>query len=157
MKAKIINLLAAVCVLGLTAAPAFADNHGGEAEVMTPDAFVWFSRKGIGALIGGSAGGGRIHFKGDDHTFRMTGIKIGIVGGLGEAKMSGEVYGLTKLEDFAGKYDESTTGISAIVGAGGVWLENDKGVKMHLKAESTGVGVNFGIGTVEVKLGMVDQ
>ncbi|MGR9092796.1 MAG: hypothetical protein ACU85U_19670 [Gammaproteobacteria bacterium] len=145
-----------LAALGAVAMPVAADNHGGGAEFVPPDAFVWFSRKGIGAIIGGSAGGGRIHFMGDDHTFRMTGLKFGVVGGLGEAKMSGEVYGLSKLEDFAGTYKETTTGISAIVGSGGVWLENAKGVKMHLKAESTGVGVNFGVGTVEVKLGMVD-
>ena len=83
-------------------------------------------------------------------------MSVGALGGLGETRMSGEIYGLTKLEDFAGSYTKSTAGISAIVGSGGVWLENDKGVNMHLKAESTGVGINLSVGTVKIKLGMVD-
>jgi hypothetical protein len=122
----------------------------------TPDAFVWLSKTGLGLIIGGSTGGGRIHFQGDDHTFRISGVSFGVLGGLGEAKMSGEIYGLTKLEDFAGSYSASSSAISVIVGAGGTWLENDKGVKMHLKAENKGVGVNLSVGTVKVKLGMVD-
>lgn len=146
-----------IAVFLLTIPVAYAEHHEGDgAEPMTPDAFVWFSRKGLGAIIGGSSGGGRIKFMGDDHTFRMTGVSIGVIGGIGETRMSGEVYGLKKLEDFAGTYNQGTAGISAIVGGGGVWLENDKGVKMHLKAENTGVGINIGVGTVEVKLGMVD-
>ena len=40
--------------------------------------------------------------------------------------------------------------------ADGTRVENDKGVKMHLKAESTGVGINLSVGTVKIKLGMVD-
>jgi hypothetical protein len=129
---------------------------GAAAEPMEPPGLVWFSRKGLGLIIGGSAGGGRLQYAGDNHTFRMTGIKIGALGGVAEIRMSGEVYNLNKLEDFAGTYDESVAGISAIVGGGGIWIANDKGVKMHLKAEATGVGIDISIGKVEVKLGMVD-
>ena len=149
--------LAAILTFSLAAImPVSAEHHGDHAEAPSPDGYVWFSRKGLGLILGGSAGGGRIHFRGDDHTFRMTGIKFGAVGGVGELKMSGEVYGLTKLEDFAGSYTETTAGLSAIVGGGGVWLENDKGVKMNLKAEGKGVGIDLGVGNVTVKLGMVD-
>lgn len=108
--------------------PTTAQNTGAEAEMTSPDAFVWLSQQGIGLILGG----------------------------FGETRMSGEIYGLGKLEDFAGTYSETTAGLSAIVGGGGVWLENKKGVKMHLKAESTGVGINLSVGTVVIKLGMVD-
>lgn len=149
-------LALAIGVVGLVPMT-FAQDEGAVAEPPAPDAFVWFSKKGLGLLLGGSAGGGRIRFMGDDHTFRMTGVSIGVLGGIGETRMSGEVYGLKALADFAGQYSQSNAGISAIVGGGGVWLENDKGVKMHLKAENTGVGINLSVGTVEVKLGMVDE
>lgn len=135
---------------------AIAQEQGASAEAMEPAGFVWFSRKGLGLIIGGSTGGGRLQFGGDNHTFRMTGIKLGALGGVGEIRMSGEVYNLKQLQDFAGTYTESVAGLSAIVGGGGVWIQNEKGVKMHLKAEATGVGVDISVGTVEVKLGMVD-
>lgn len=133
---------------------AFAEE--GMSKPMNPVGFVRFSQSGLGLILGGSTGGGWIHFDGDDHTFRISGVSFGALGGIGETKMSGEVYGMTKLEDFAGDYSKSTAGISAIVGGGGVWLENKKGVKMHLKAESKGVGINLSVGTVKVKLGMAD-
>jgi len=145
-----------VLSLVLLLAPAASQAQDAGASGTTPDAFVWLSRQGIGLILGGSTGGGRIHFDGDDHTFRMSGIKFGALGGLGETRMSGEIYGLQKLEDFAGSYKESTAGMSVIVGSGGVWLENDKGVKMHLKAESKGVGIDLSFGSVEIKLGMID-
>ena len=126
------------------------------ASAMAPNGFVRFSQSGLGLILGGSTGGGWIHFDGDDHTFRISGVSIGALGGIGETKMSGEVYGMKTLQDFAGTYTKSTAGISAIVGGGGVWIENDKGVKMNLKAESKGVGINISIGTVKVKLGMTD-
>lgn len=135
---------------------AFAQSQTAGAEPMEPDGFVWFSRKGLGLIIGGSTGGGRLQFGGDNHTFRMTGIKFGALGGVGEIRMSGEVYNLKQLQDFAGTYTESVAGLSAIVGTGGVWIQNEKGVKMHLKAEATGVGIDISVGTVEVKLGMID-
>jgi hypothetical protein len=143
--------------LGVGVAPlAVAQEQAAAAEAAEPAGFVWFSRKGLGLIIGGSTGGGRLQFAGDNHTFRMTGIKLGALGGVGEIRMSGEVYNLKQLQDFEGNYTESVAGLSAIVGGGGVWLENDKGVKMHLKAEATGVGVDISVGSVEVKLGMVD-
>lgn len=135
---------------------AVAQEQVAGADAMEPDGFVWFSRKGLGLIIGGSTGGGRLQFAGDNHTFRMTGIKFGALGGVAEIRMSGEVYNLKQLQDFAGNYTESVAGLSAIVGGGGVWIQNEKGVKMHLKAEATGVGVDISVGTVEVKLGMVD-
>lgn len=150
-----LSVLAAALLAG-TGSMATAQEKAAGAEPMDPDAFVWFSRKGLGLIIGGSTGGGRLQFRGDNHTFRMTGIKLGALGGVGEIRMSGEVYNLKQLQDFAGTYTESVAGLSAIVGGGGVWIQNKKGVKMHLKAEATGVGIDISVGTVEVKLGMVD-
>jgi len=152
------NAMSTLLLFGLISVlpPVIAQGAGAAPEAPSPDAFVRLSQSGIGLIIGGSSGGGWIHFNGDDHTFRITGVSFGVLGGIGETRMSGEIYGLSKLEDFAGSYSKSTAGISAIVGGGGVWLENKKGVKMHLKAESTGVGINLSVGTVEIKLGMVD-
>ena len=125
-------------------------------EGPAPDGFVWLSKQGLGLLIGGSFGGGRLQFQGDNHTFRISGVKIGVVGGIGATKLSGEVYNLKNLADFAGTYNESSAGVSVLLGSGGVWLENDKGVKLYLKAEAVGAGVDLSVGTVEIKLGMVD-
>jgi len=149
---KIAPALLAGVLIALSPAFVMAE----DAAPMTPDAFVWLTRDGLGLILGGSSGGGRIHFKGDDEPFRMSGISFGALGGIGETRMSGEVYGMTKMEDFAGTYKESAAGISVIAGGGGIWLENEKGVKMHLTAESKGVGINLSVGTVKIKLGMVD-
>jgi hypothetical protein len=69
------------------------------------------------------------------------------IGGIGASTINaqGEVYGLEKLSDFAGAYAQGRYGV--VIGdasAGDLWLHNDKGVIMHLKAKRTGLMLSLG-------------
>jgi hypothetical protein len=127
-----------------------------EEEPLVPDGFVWFSKKDLGIILGGSKGGGHLKYGNDDHTFRVTGLKLGTIGPA-EVKASGEVYNLKKLEDFAGTYRESSIGLTVIVGQGGIWLENEQGVKMNLRTSQVGANLTVAGGGLKIKLGMVDK
>jgi hypothetical protein len=73
------------------------------------------------------------------------------VGGFGASRLSatGEVYGLKKIEDFAGPYAELRTGFAVgDFGKGRFWLRNANGV--YLKIEGSRQGAQVGIGAEAV-------
>jgi hypothetical protein len=76
-------------------------------------------------------------------------------GGIGVSKLdaSGEVYNLTDLAQFEGAYGEGRYG--AVVGdasTGDLWLENNDGVVMHLKAKREGLMLSLGADVVEISM-----
>ena len=94
--------------------------------------------------VGGAAGKGNLNFQGQSYAFKLAG---GVTGGAGasNAHVSGEVYGLNNISDFAGLYTQST-------GAAGLdrsstsdlWLRNRAGVVLHLTGTQTGMVLSLG-------------
>jgi hypothetical protein len=97
------------------------------------------------AFIGSGGGGsGTLNYHDQAYRFAVGGLGIG---GFGASTINaqGEVYGLNRLSDFPGPYAQGRYGI--VVGnasAGDLWLKNDKGVIMHLKAKRTGLMLSLG-------------
>lgn len=123
----------------LAALPAAAEEEETPSARVTIDAYQ-------AAFIGsGQLGGGTLTFGGETHDFKIGGLGIG---GIGVAKIDaeGEVYGLEKLEDFAGTYAQIRTGIGVTdksVG-GPLWVKNTNGVRLKLETEMSGVILNLG-------------
>ncbi len=101
------------------------------------------------AFIGsGAVGGGTLDFEGKSYKFSVKGLGVG---GFGASRLSatGEVYGLKKLEDFAGPYAELRTGWAiGDFGKGRFWLRNANGV--YLKIEGKRQGAQVGVGAEAV-------
>jgi len=118
---------------------------GLQAEDAKPAGTIKLTETQVGLLLTGDWGHGTLTFNGEDHMFHMGGGKIG---GIGVAKMevSGTVYNLNKLEDFEGTYFKAEAGLTAALGKGGSWLKNDKGVSIHMGADSKGLALQVGIG-----------
>jgi hypothetical protein len=97
------------------------------------------------AFIGSGGGGsGTLNFRGQSYPFAVGGLGIGGIGA-STINAAGEVYGLNKVSDFPGAYAQGRYGI--VVGnasAGDLWLRNEKGVIMHLKAKRTGLMLSLG-------------
>jgi hypothetical protein len=97
------------------------------------------------AFIGSGGGGsGTLNYRGRSYPFAVGGLGIGGIGA-STINAQGEVYGLNKLADFPGAYAQGRYGI--VVGnasAGDLWLRNEKGVIMHLKAKRTGLMLSLG-------------
>jgi hypothetical protein len=73
------------------------------------------------------------------------GLKIGGIGA-STINAQSEVYGLSKVENFPGAYAQGRYCI--VVGnasAGDLWLRNEKGVVMHLKAKRTGLMLSLAV------------
>ena len=105
------------------------------------------------AYIGsGNAGKGVLDYHGDTYPFTVGGLGVG---GIGVSKLEayGEVYGLEHLRDFPGTYAQARYGL--VVGnrsTSELWLQNDNGVVMHLKAKREGLMLSLGGDAVVIQM-----
>jgi hypothetical protein len=97
------------------------------------------------AYIGSAGGGsGTLNFRGATYPFRIGGIGIG---GLGASSIDavGEVYNLPDLARFPGAYAQARYGFAIGRTSGGdMWLQNEAGVILHLKAKREGLMLSLG-------------
>ena len=134
-----------------TAAPA-AESAAPTLHGKAPSGFVDMEEVSIAYL--GQAGGGKgtLTFQGQTYPFEIAGLGGG---GIGVSKLdaSGEVYNLTNISEFPGAYDEARYG--AVIGdasTGELWLENNAGVVMHLKAKREGLMLSLGADVVDIRM-----
>ncbi|MCP4866983.1 MAG: DUF1134 domain-containing protein, partial [Alteromonas sp.] len=88
-------------------------------------------------LVGGDMGGGTLLLGDKSYSFKTGGIKLGGVG-VHNVHLVGDVYHLKNVADFLGVYFTTEAGVTVIKGVGGMWLKNDNGVVIHLKASAEG-------------------
>lgn len=119
------------------------------AEDEKPSATVSINEKQVGFLLTGDWGHGTLTYQGEPHMFHMGGAKIGGIG-VSSMKVDGSVYHLNKLEDFEGMYFKADAGLTLAKGKVGSWLKNDKGVVIHLGANSDGVALQIGVEGLKV-------
>jgi hypothetical protein len=114
-----------------------------------PSGTIEVSAEQLRLLLGGASGKGTLHYQGKQYPFT---IKAATVGGVGYTKViaTGDVYFLSKLEDFAGTYSAATIGAALGAGVGGSQYENNKGVFISVKSKTEGVALNLGLGGVQV-------
>ena len=105
------------------------------------------------AFIGsGAVGGGTLDFEGKSYKFSVKGLGVG---GFGASRLSAtcEVYGLKKLEDFAGPYAELRTGWAiGDHGKGRTWLRNANGVIINLQGSREGLQTALGASGIVIQL-----
>jgi hypothetical protein len=150
---------AALWLAGLLAGgPSLVDRaaaqDGGGRRDPNPDASVEIEQVRVGVLaVGGSVGGGRLHYRGEEHAFRVRGLEFGTVG-VATLSARGEVFGLSRLEDFPGRYEEQVAPTPP-GGEGGPetrWLRNAAGVEMRLRTERGGGMLRIGPAGVTIEL-----
>lgn len=102
------------------------------------------------ALIGGSKGEGTLTINGAEHSFKISGASVGASVGVQKLHISGDVYDLSDVADFAGVYFQVEAGITLVKGATGMWLKNRQGVTMNLKTSNEGVALQLGSGGLKI-------
>lgn len=107
-----------------------------------------------GFILSAMGGKGTLTFKGRRYAFKVGGLGVG---GLGVSKITavGEVYGLTRIEDFPGAYVQARAGYAAVEGKGAQWLENTNGVVLQLRSTSKGLALNLGADGLKIELGPI--
>jgi hypothetical protein len=116
-----------------------------------PDATIEMKELQIAFIGSGNFGDGKLYYKGQTHHFKITGLGVGGFG-ISEIDASGDVYNLKSLADFPGVYGEARAGVVVgEVGAGHLWLENEKGVVLNLRAEREGLALSLGADGIVIR------
>lgn len=105
------------------------------------------------AYIGSGGGGtGTLFFQGQAYPFTVGGLGVGGIGA-STIDAAGEVYKLNNVAQFAGAYAQARYGF--VVGAtsrGDLWMQNEFGVIMHLKAKREGLMLSLGGDAVVISM-----
>jgi hypothetical protein len=103
-------------------------------------------------IASGSGGSGVLHYQGVNYPFTVGGVGVG---GLGASTIEGrgDVYNLTNLSQFPGTYAEGRYGFAfGQTSAGDLWMQNEKGVVIHLRAERTGLMLSLGGSAIAISM-----
>jgi hypothetical protein len=90
----------------------------------------------------GGAGEGTLIFRGWQHTFEAKNMILGGVGP-GTVEIDGEVWNLEKVEDFAGTYHPAEADVRGGMGLSGIWMENEKGVRVHVLTKGQDLSIRL--------------
>ena len=81
----------------------------------------------------------------------MTGLSL-VDLGASKVSMSGEVFGLDHVSDFAGTYSAASVGVVAGVGGTASILENQHDVVLKLTAKQAGIQLTLAAQGVKIKI-----
>jgi hypothetical protein len=140
--------LTAFAVAALTAIAALAIARAD--EPLRQAGTLTISQTRVGFLVSAHAGGGTLHFQGQDYPFAIGGLGIGGIG-ITKLEATGTVYNMQDRAEFAGVYSQFRTGITVgDQGNGKLWLKNGSGVVLKLQGASKGIGLSLGADAVTI-------
>ena len=142
-----------VTALLAAAACSSSDSAGPQSiEGKSPDGTVEMTQLQAAYIGSGSGGHGTLFYKGQSYTFNVGGVGIGGIG-VSTIDAKGEVYGLQNALQFPGTYAQGRYGFAiGTMSAGDLWMKNENGVVMHLKAERSGLMLSLGGDVMHVSL-----
>ena len=105
-----------------------------------------------GFIVGVGGGHGVLLFRGHRYPFQVSGMSVGFTIGASTTQFSGRALNLRQASDIAGHYGVIGAGGALAAGAGGVTLQNEKGVVLELAGGKVGVEVSAAVGGVTVAL-----
>jgi hypothetical protein len=119
---------------------------------LTPDGTVTMNQVQAAFIGSGGGGSGTLFFHGRSYPFTVAGLGIGGIGA-STINAEGDVYKLSNVAQFPGAYAQARYGFAlGEKSAGDLWLQNEAGVIMHLKAQRTGLMLSLGGDAVVVSM-----
>jgi hypothetical protein len=105
-----------------------------------------------GFIVGVGGGEGVLTFRGHHYRFNVSGMSVGFTIGASTTRMSGHALNLRSPGDIQGNYAVIGAGGALAAGAGGVQLQNEKGVILQLTGGKVGVELSAAVGGVTIAL-----
>jgi hypothetical protein len=136
-------VMAVLAMAILTASVALAQDQ--------PDATFTFSAWSVSAGVGFVWGEGVLTYQGKEHCFSVDGVSVPVVGA-SRVFVSGKVYHLRNLEDFAGQFVAATAEATLGMGAGATAMRNQQGVVITLLSTTQGFELKLASSGVNVTL-----
>ena len=122
------------------------------AEDKTPSGTIVIDETQIMWIVGGDIGGGTLQFQGKSYKFKTDGLKLGGFG-VNKVKLTGDVYDLKNVADFAGIYGVAEAGVTlGNASKGDFVMKNDKGVILHLKSGAQGIALDLGVEGLKITM-----
>lgn len=144
------NAVALMGVLSLAVCSALTPPTAKSIAGLSPDGEVTLDETFVTGVAEGS---GRLHYQGQTYPFIVVGTVLGPGGGLSKIRAAGEVYKLSSVADFPGRYTQGTGAAGlAKSGAGDLWLGNSAGVIIHLKDTSSGAMLTLGRDEIFIRM-----
>jgi hypothetical protein len=113
-------------------------------EQLTKSGTVNIQQVQIAWIGSANLGGGKLQANGQTYNFSIGGLGIGGFG-VSEITATGEVYNMTDVAYFPGAYVEGRWGFAlGDMSKGELWIRNDNGVYLHLKAQREGLALSLG-------------
>jgi hypothetical protein len=153
MKSEKVVALLAISALALGSACSSSVKVGPESVAgLTPDGTVDMNEVQV-AYIGNAGGGsGTLFYRGSSYPFRIAGLGVGGIGA-STVDAQGEVYKMQNLSQFAGSYAQASYGFAlGATSSGDLWMQNQAGVIMHLKAKRTGLMLSLGADAISISM-----
>jgi hypothetical protein len=119
------------------------------AEEKQPDATVTWNTASIADGVGYGWGSGMLTFQGKAHPFRIEELSVGDIG-ISRAEATGNVYHLTKIEDFSGDYAAASASAAIAEGSGIATMRNRHGVVIDLTGTDQGLQLKFAVEGVKI-------
>jgi hypothetical protein len=147
---RIVSRLRLIAVVGLVLG-ACCGVARAQDTALVPSGTVRIKQVQVAFIGSGNLGGGTLQFRGEAYRFKIGGLGVGGIG-ISEMTATGEVYNLTDPRYLTGAYVQARYGVA--VGresTGELWLKNDHGVVLKLKAEREGLALSLGGDAVYIK------
>jgi len=122
------------------------------AEEKKPSGTIYAKSTTVAIGVGVSWGNGKLEYNGKEYAFKLEGVSV-IDLGITSVELTGEVYNLESVSDFAGSYTAAGAGAHfGDASAGVVVLENGKHVVIKAKAKGEGVRLTIAPAGVVIKM-----
>ena len=105
-----------------------------------------------GFIVGVGGGHGVLYFRGHRYPFDVSGMSVGFTIGASTTHLVGRALHLRSPGDIQGHYGVIGAGGALAAGAGGVALQNEKGVVLELSGGKVGVELSAAVGGVTIAL-----
>jgi len=137
-------LLMSACVLSLAGCAGNIELGPDAVKGKAVDATVDMKEVQAAYIGSGAAGNGTLFYRGKEYTFQVGGVGVGGIG-LSTVDARGEVYNLANLAQFPGTYGQARYGFAiGTSSAGDLWMQNEAGVILRLKAKREGLILSLG-------------
>jgi opacity protein-like surface antigen len=105
-----------------------------------------------GWIIGGSGGGGVLHFRGRSYRLSTGGLDYGLLFGGSKTVLYGTVRNIDRPSDVAGVYGAAGAGLAVGRGARAIVLTNQKGAVLELTGRQVGLMANLDLSGLAITL-----
>ncbi len=117
------------------------------APVHAQDGYITLRITKAGFILGATGGGGTLTYQGQNYSFALGGLSVGLTIGGSVSELRGSVYNMHRASDLAGTYKAlQASAAFGTEGGNAIVLQNGNGVRLELEGTITGLEASLDAG-----------